>query len=84
MLAAVIGCHRSADPAPLPPAAPDPLTMMRDAMSAGDWELARQHSQQALVAHPDDPDVMLIEYSAGQPEGIIHGAEDPGVMRIEN
>ena len=27
-------------------------------MTVGNWELARQHSQQALVAHPDHPDVI--------------------------
>jgi hypothetical protein len=31
---------------------------MRDAMADGNWQLARQHSQKALVAHPDDPDLM--------------------------
>ncbi len=31
---------------------------MRDAMAVGNWELARQHSPQALVAHPDDPEVL--------------------------
>ena len=53
-----VGCDRSSNPAPVTPAPPDPLRMMRDAMSVGNWELARQHSQQALVAHPNDPEAI--------------------------
>jgi hypothetical protein len=31
---------------------------MRAAMKAGDWQLADQHAQQALIADPDNADVI--------------------------
>ncbi len=36
----------------------DPVVLMRDALRVGQWERARTHSQQALLAHPDDPQVI--------------------------
>ncbi len=38
--------------------ATDPVSLMREAMAVNNWELARQRSRQALIAEPDDPDVL--------------------------
>lgn len=58
LLASSVGCGTSTKPVAVATAAVDPLQKMRDAMAVGNWELARQHSQQALVAHPGDAGVM--------------------------
>ncbi len=36
----------------------DPVVQMRAAMRAGDWQLASQYSQRALIVLPDDPDLL--------------------------
>ena len=39
-------------------AKPDPVVLMEAAMQAGDWQLADRYAKPALIARPDDPDLV--------------------------
>ncbi len=58
LIACFAGCNRSSKPAPVAPSPPNALQLMREAMAARNWKQALVHSRQALVAFPDDPEVI--------------------------
>lgn len=51
------GCGARPDVAEQDPEV-DPITSMRQAMGAGEWEVAKQSGTEALIVHPDDPNVL--------------------------
>ncbi len=53
------GCRsESTDESGDRPAKPDPIALMEAAMQAGDWQLADRYAKPALIAKPDDPDLV--------------------------
>ncbi len=57
-----VGCGRQdtdAGSAPAVESGDDAATQMRIAMQRGDYVLASQYSHQALIANPNDPDLMI-------------------------
>ena len=54
-----VGCGKSQPERTAEPRAhDDPVAQMQSAMQAGDWQSASQFAQQALIVHPDDPDLL--------------------------